>query len=59
MRMKRIREEKPRPTRRRRDADELLAVPAPDGFGSGSRARELLSRLRAERDSIDDALRLA
>jgi hypothetical protein len=58
MRTKRIREEKPRPKRRRRD-DERLLLPSPGEFGAGTRARELLSRLRAERDSIDDMLHLA
>ena len=59
MRTKRITEEKPRPKRLRRDDDRLLPAPSPGGFGAGTRARELLSRLRAERDSIDDMLHLA
>ena len=58
MRTKRIREEKPRP-KRRRDADDLPPAPSPGGFGSGGRALELLSRLHAELDSIDDVLHLA
>jgi hypothetical protein len=57
MRTQRIREEKPRPKRRRRDLDDLAEAPAARELGAISRARDLLGRLHAECDAIDEMLR--
>jgi hypothetical protein len=54
-----IREAKPRPKRRRREVDDLASAPSSRELGARSRASDLLARLHAERDAIDEALRLA
>ena len=57
MRTQRIREEKPRSKRRRSDVDDLAQAPTARELGAISRARDLLGRLHAERDAIDEMLR--
>lgn len=59
MRTQRIREEKPRP-KRRRDRDALATESSPIDFRPAvAHGRELLVRLRTERDAIDEVLSLA
>lgn len=57
MRRRQIREEKPRPKRRRRHDDDGDTAPSPVAVPS-AHGRELLTRLRVERDTIDQALDL-
>ncbi len=57
MRRRQIREEKPRPKRRRRH-DDGGPAPSPVAVPSSAHGRELLTRLRVERDSIDRVLDL-
>ncbi|MET0799860.1 MAG: hypothetical protein ABWZ53_01640 [Actinomycetota bacterium] len=58
MRRRQIREEKPRPKRRRRHDDDGGPAPSPVAVPSSAHGRELLTRLRVERDTIDQALDL-